>query len=60
MDSVLLLDTAIRSRSEALLLESGKALRKVFSLRSSFSLTPEFAYDFFYLFGFTLSNLRPR
>jgi hypothetical protein len=56
MDRFLLFDTAIRSRPEALLLESGEALRKVFSLRSGFSLTPEPAYDFFYLFGFTLSN----
>jgi hypothetical protein len=56
MDRFLLFDTAVRSRAEALLLESGKALRKVFSLRSGFSLTPESSYDFFYLFGFTLSN----
>jgi hypothetical protein len=56
MDRFLLFDTAIRSRPEALLLESGEALRKVFSLRSGFSLTPEPAYDFFDLFGFTLSN----
>ena len=46
MDRFLLFDTAIRSRPEALLLESGEALRKVFSLRSGLSLTTELAYDF--------------
>ena len=56
MDSVLLFDTAIRLRPEALLLESGEALRKVLSLRSGLSLATEPAYDFLYLFSFTLSN----
>ena len=56
MDRFLLFDTAVRSRPETLLLESGEALRKVFSLRSSLALTTEPAYDFLYLFGFTLSN----
>jgi hypothetical protein len=56
MDSVLLFDTAVRPRPETLLLESGEALRKVFSLRSGLALTTEPAYDFFYLFGFALSN----
>ena len=50
MDSLLLFDTAVRSRPEALLLESGEALRKVFSLRSGLSLATELAYDFFYTF----------